>query len=148
MNYDKVRNPNIALSNSGWNGDVFVNISQKLPWKLNLSLGGGGKIGHDIPNVYGYNGTWYYSYISLQRSFLKDDRLSVNIGASNPIGSKYSSYRSGNTQGDFTSISCWENKQKSFSVGISLRLGKLSTSVKKTEKTIENEDVVGGIKQK
>ena len=55
---------------------------------------------------------------------------------------------SGNTQGDFTSISCWENKQKSFSVGISLRLGKLSTSVKKTEKTIENEDVVGGIKQK
>ena len=148
VNYDKVRNPNIALSNSGWNGDVFVNISQKLPWKLNLSLGGGGKIGHDVSNVYGYNGTWYYSYISLQRSFLKDDRLSVNIGANNPIGSKYSSYRSGNTQGDFTSISCWENKQKSFSVGISLRLGKLSTSVKKTEKTIENEDVVGGIKQK
>lgn len=148
VNYDKFRNPNIALSNSGWHGEVFVNTSQKLPWKLNLSMGAGGQIGHDVSNVYGYGGTWYYSYFRLQRSFLKDDRLTVNIAANNPIGSKYSAYRSGNTQGDFISTSCWENRQKSFSFGVSLRLGKLSTSVKKTEKTIENEDIVGGIKQK
>lgn len=146
VNYDKFRNPSIALSNSAWYGDIYVNISQKLPWKINLSLGGGGMIGHSASGVYGYNGRWHYSYVSLQRTFLKDDRLTVNISANNPIGSKYSKYESGNTQGDFISFSRWGMKQKAFSIGVSLRLGKLSTSVKKTERTIENEDVVGGIK--
>lgn len=148
VTHEAFKNPHAGMSNAAWYGNLHTNISQKLPWKLSMSLGGGGQIGHDASNVYGYGSTWYYSYFGLQRPFLKDDRLTVRLNANNPIGGKYQCYRSGTTQGDFTGISNWWSRQKSVSVSVSLRLGKLSATVKKTDKTIENEDVVGGIQKK
>lgn len=146
--HETYKNPHLGMSNAAWYGNIHSNISQKLPWKLSLSLGGGGQIGHDVSNVYGYGSVWHYYYAGLQRPFLKEDRLTVRLNANNPIGGRFQCYRSGTTQGDFTGVSEWLNRQKSVSISVSLRLGKLSATVKKTDRTIENEDVVGGIQKK
>lgn len=146
--HETYENPYAGLSNSAWYGNLFSNITQKLPWKLNLSFGGGGQIGHNIESVYGYSYTWYYYYASLQRPFLKDDRLTVRLGTTNPIGNKYKYHRSGITQGDFTGTTDWCNRSKNIYISVSLRLGKLSATVKKTDKTIENDEIVGGIQKK
>lgn len=47
--------------------------------------------------------------------------------------------------GDFTGIERSWNRNRSFSISASWRFGSLKSSVKKTENSIENSDVVGGI---
>jgi hypothetical protein len=47
--------------------------------------------------------------------------------------------------GDFTGIERSWNRSRSFSISASWRFGSLKSRVKKTEHSIDNSDVVGGI---
>lgn len=81
---------------------------------------------------------------SLQRSFLSEDRLTVRISA-NDLFRKYRHYTDCTTQGDILGYSDSANRASMINFSISYRFGKLKASVKKTETTIDNSDVVGGI---
>ena len=48
-------------------------------------------------------------------------------------------------QGDYIGYDNWEQKSRNFGIRLSWRFGKLKASVKKADKTIQNNDVVGGI---
>ena len=124
----------------------YINISQKLPWKLTATAYTYGQTGHSPENIYAYSRSWWRYAFTLQRSFLSDDRLTVRLMANAPFH-KDLHYYTRTTQGDILGWGDNINSQNGsyFRIGISYRFGKLKASVKKTETTIENSDEVGGI---
>ena len=144
MCHDHISNPSLDLQQSGFSGFYYINGSQQLPWKLRFTAFVYGQTGHTVENVYSYQSPWTQYGFSLQRSFLKDNRLTVRINANN-LFSKYNYYISYTTQGDTFGYSDSAQRGRRINFSLSYRFGKLKASVKKTEHSIDNDDVVGGI---
>ena len=144
MSHDHISNPSLDLQQSGFSGFYYINGSQQLPWKLRFTAFVYGQTGHTVENVYSYQSPWTQYGFSLQRSFLKDNRLTVRINANN-LFSKYNHYISYITQGDTFGYSDSAQRGRRINFSLSYRFGKLKASVKKTEHSIDNDDVVGGI---
>ena len=137
----------LGLKNKRWDSFFYSQITQLLPWKLRLSASVGEWSG-GINGLYGYStGSWFYN-LSLQRSFLKEDRLTVRLSADNFFNSsKYNTFKSYTNQGDYTGWDCTKWIARGFKISVTYRFGSIKASVKRTDKTIENDDVVGGIQQ-
>ena len=141
---DKIENPSIGLRQKGYSGFYYLNGSQQLPWKLRLTAYVYGEMGHSVNNVYSYSRSWNRYGFSLQRSFLNEDRLTVRISA-NDLFNRYRHSVDCTDQGDMLGYSDTATRGSRLTFSISYRFGKLKASVKKTETTIDNSDVVGGI---
>ena len=144
LRYEHNENPDLGYRTFGWSDNYYINLSQNLPWKLRLNLSVYGKIGHSPSGIYYMQHSYYDYYASLQRSFLKDDRLTVRLGANTPFD-KYLPSEAETVNGDYRDYQKSWNRGRSFTLSITWRFGSLKTSVKKTEHSIDNDDVVGGI---
>ena len=144
LRYEHNENPNLGYRTFGWSDNYYVNLSQQLPWKLKFNLSIYGKIGHSPSGIYYMQHSYYDYYASLQRSFLKDDRLTVRLGANTPFN-KYVTSEAETVNGDYRDYQTSWNRGRSFSLSVTYRFGSLKASVKKTEHSIDNDDVVGGI---
>ncbi len=141
MYYDKEKNTQ-NLEIDGWQKNLYINIKQNLPWKLilnaNMYYWNGG-----IYDVYTKGGEiWGYGF-NLSHSFLKDDKLTVKLGAQSPFSGKYRKGKSYTIQGGRTGFNEFHNLQRAFGINVSFRFGSLKASVKKTNKTISNDDLQG-----
>lgn len=143
--YDHYANPSLNITHGGWSGYLFTRLSQKLPWGITGQVG--------IAYWSGYVDGLYSSaralgmlnqFFSLQKSFLKEDRLTVRLMLQTPFHSKNARIRvkSYNVAFDQTSYT-YRDQMTSFGISVSYRFGSLNASVKKTAKTIENDDVSG-----
>ena len=144
LRYEHNENPNLGYRTFGWSDNYYVNLSQQLPWKLKLNLSAYGKIGHSPSGIYYMQYSYFDYYASLQRSFLKDDRLTVRFGMNTPFD-KYVSSEAETVNGDYRDHQASWNRGRSFSLSVTWRFGSLKASVKKAEHSIDNDDVVGGI---
>lgn len=144
--HEKYMIPDMGLENSRWGFNSFVRVTQQLPWKLRLEgmmfYGRG-----SLENVYSYNDNDAHSIFhgfSLQRSFLKEDRLTVRLHARNPFNSK-TGWKTAYNRGDYTGYSNWTlSGSRMFAVEVSFRFGSVKASVKKTATSISNDDLQGG----
>lgn len=143
VTYNRYQNYDLGLDNSRWGVSLFARASQELPWKLRLSLSGG-RNGGGTWDLYSYSRPSYFYMLGLQRSFLKDDRLTVQLFAMNPFSGKYQKYEAVTRYGDYTGLEISRYPQRMFQVAVSFTFGSLKASVKKTRTTITNDDVVGG----
>lgn len=85
----------------------------------------------------------YFSHtLSLQKSML-NDRLNITFTADNPFR-KYYHIKSNSSGKNFATSSSIKFIPQSFSIGVSYCIGKLQSGVKKTERTITNDDVKSG----
>ena len=147
LNYRHVvqKNPEMNLELTCAPMNYYFHLSQKLPWKLLATAYTYGQMGHSHQNIYAYSRSWNRYAFTLQRSFLKDDRLTVRVIA-NSFFHKEQHNKTRTVQGDITG---WGDNidvyGRYFRLSLSYRFGKLKASVKKTETTIENSDEVGGI---
>ena len=146
IGYNYYKSKELGLKNDRVSGNFFANVTQFLPWKLQLS-GFAGMWGGGINDLYGRMGTVFFHGFSLQRSFLKEDRLTVQLQAIVPFGGKYMTMKNYVTQGDVTGWTRYEQQARRFGINISYRFGTLSTRVKKADKSIENDDLIGSGKQ-
>ncbi len=143
IGYNYYKSEDMGLKNDRLSGSCYANVNQTLPWKLELSAYGGLWTGgtYDLyghgQSVMGYHG------LGLQRSFLSDDRLTIRLSASNPF-KKTVKYERTIDKGDVTGWSKYEYNQRRFDISVSFRFGSLQTSVKRTDKSIENDDLMGG----
>ena len=137
-------NPNQGLSNHRWYDYFYANLSQQLPWKLRLNLSGYTDIGREPSGVYAVDYSWSGCYASLQRSFFKDDRLTVSFNVRNPF-EKYTHIRTETINGDYLQSSNRWQRTRSINLSVSYRFGSLTASVKKAATSIQNDDMVGGI---
>ncbi|MDD7257933.1 MAG: outer membrane beta-barrel protein [Prevotellaceae bacterium] len=147
--YDgKEESRSIGLSEHCQWGIANVGLSQMLPWKINMDVGGYFRFGHHLNSVYGYS-THPYTYdINLERAFLKDDRLVVSVYMQNPIGARYTKTDHHIVQGNYTEFSRLHTTEKVFAIRVAFRFGNLRTYVKRVEKSIENSDLSNGGEQK
>lgn len=132
---------------SRWCPQGYMKVSQQLPFKIwsELSVY---CFGSWMNGVYGYSNMSFADMlnynIGFRRSFLKDDRLNVSLTIANPIGPGTRTYRNYTVNGQYTgrsdSYSLYCHK---FMVSVSYRFGSLNTQVKKTARSIENDDLVG-----
>lgn len=139
----RYKSDNLGLENARWSSFAWLNVTQQLPWKLRLTLGMG-RFGGGPDGLYGREKVSYWPDIALQRSFLKEDRLTVKLHAQVPFSGKYMSSTSYTTQGDYTGWSRMKWPARSLTISVSYRFGSLKAQVKKSSVTIENSDVVGG----
>ena len=144
LRYEHNENPNLGYRTYGWSDSYYANVSQKLPWKLLLYLSSYGKIGRSPSGIYNMQHSYFGYYASLQRSFLKDGRLTVRISANAPFN-KYWTTEAETVNGDYRAFEKSWNHARSFTLSVTWRFGSLKASVKKAEHSIDNDDVVGGI---
>lgn len=145
-NYSHYVNTNLNLKSHGWSSNLFARVSQKLPWNLDLSCAlSYWQRSVGLYSIFQPDGASKLDHgINLQRSFLKDNRLSVRIYAQNPFGpgkSHYSSYMI-NVPYLSTSESITSNN-RAFGVNISYRFGSLNAQVRKVRR-VSNNDMIGG----
>ena len=133
-----------GYTNDSWADNYHVTLTQQLPWKLSLALGAEGQIGRKAIDAFSRMHSWYNYHMSLERSFLKDDRLTVSIDAKN-IFNRTLSVTNSIISGDFTERNIVGHRGRQFSIQVAYRFGSLKAKVKKAERTIENNDEVGGI---
>ena len=144
VRYEHYANPNLGYRTFGWSDSYSLSLQQRLPLKLRLSLSAYGKMGHSPASVYAIQHSYFDYSASLQRSFLKGDKLTVRLTANAPFN-KYWVMDAETVNGDFLGHERSWNRNRSFSISASWRFGSLNSSVKKTEHSIDNNDVVGGI---
>lgn len=146
VSYDRYRQSGMSLGR--WKKTIYANLTQKLPWKLSGEL----MIMHmdmGASNVYSYTEVpLKYSIMAnatLRRSFLKEDRLTVSLNFLSPIGGSGMKINTHTVSGGYTGISSiYQHNVRMLKLSIAYRFGSLKSSVKKTEKTIENDDLIGG----
>ncbi|MBR5101951.1 MAG: TonB-dependent receptor family protein, partial [Muribaculaceae bacterium] len=137
----------LDLKNKRWVGFYYAQLNQQLPWKLRFSASLNGRSG-GINGLYGYyTGTLYHN-LSLQRSFLKEDRLTVRLSASNLFNpNKFHKITMCTSHGDYTGFDRSWQFMREFRLTVTYRFGSLKANVKQANKTIENNDLVGGSKK-
>lgn len=141
-NYRKFesRHTLVPLTNDGFGGGFFAMLRQDLPWKLKLGLGGGYHF-REV-NLMGKGSDFYFYFGSLSRSFLKDDRLTVSISAFNPFSPKRT-FTETQTTADYRQTSGFTiHRLSNVTIGLSWRFGELKASVKKAQRSIDNDDSV------
>ena len=145
LNYALRSNPSLNLKSSGWGGYAYMRVRQQLPW--DLALTGNISIFRSTPDLYSIDKTklsdqLYYG-LDLQKSFLKEKRLSVQLSISNPFGHAARISESSPKNSGYTgySRSYNYNNANNYSISVSYRFGSLNASVKKTNKSISNDDV-------
>lgn len=131
----------LKQSNNGFYGNLFLNAQQTLPWDLRFSLYGGGS--SPYVSLQGKGSSYMYYGFSLSRSFLKEKRLNISINTSN-LFHKYLTFKNETVTDTFRSLSESKNQQQSYGLNISWRFGKLNAQVKKTNRTINNDDLMSG----
>ena len=144
LGHDRYVNATSGLRLSRFSGFVYGYVQQKLWWRLLLTLAGYGQVGHAIAGVYGYDDPWWAGSMSLQRSFLRGDRLSVRLSADLPF-TTFKRNASHQIQGDYTQVSRQHTRSRAFLLSLTYRFGSLKATVRKAETSIENDDLVGGI---
>ena len=124
----------------------YVSLAQQLPWKLLGTMYTFGQAGRSPQTVYAYTQPWNRYAISLQRSFLRNERLTLRLHANSPFHVRQH-YKTRTTLGDVRGWGDAVNRSNGryFALTATFRFGNLQTAVKKTSRTIENSDVVGGI---
>lgn len=147
--YERMRtNGNAAASgitawdNDGWAFHANGGVEQNLPWRLTLTVNAGAN--REGISLYSMARPVYYWYgLSLQRKFLKDDRLTLQVSAST-FAPKYDEYRYSSRATDCISTNIQRMRMMQYAVSLTYTFGELKAKVKKTSKSIQNTDVVGG----
>lgn len=129
-----------GLKNHGWNISVYAQLQQTIAktWTASASVF---KMTPGV-NLQGKTMGYFSHTLSLQKSML-NDRLNITFTADNPFR-KYYHIKSNSSGKNFATSSSIKFIPQSFSIGVSYRIGKLQSGVKKTERTITNDDVKSG----
>lgn len=146
MGYNHLANNSLHISAHGWRRFQYLRLTQKLPWNLtgSFSVYESGSF-TDLYSRTDHPSFWdgvNYS-LSLRRSFLKEERLTVSVMANN-IGLGTQKMRTTMFNSGISGETINYINMRQFVVfGVSYRFGSLNASVKKTAKSITNDDLVG-----
>lgn len=138
--YSRLKSPSQNLENSGWSVFAYGGVQQTLPLDIRLSVNLMGSTPYIA--LQGKGSSFYDYSISLNRSFLKEKRLTVSAFAGN-FFKKYMKNTNTLTGDSFWQESTSRYSRQRFGVSVSYRIGELKASVKKAARTIENDDVKG-----
>jgi outer membrane receptor protein involved in Fe transport len=142
VNYVDLKSSVYDFANSGFTGRMFLGGTFMLPKDFRISTGGGGNLPQI--NLQGSQSAFYFSYMALSKDFLKK-RLNVSLsGVFLPkphIILTTNGFSGANNQPTFTQLTDVHlTKSYEFRLNVSYRIGSMNMQVKKTNKTISNDD--------
>ncbi len=138
--YNHYRLPEEDITTEEFTFDQNLNMNISL-WKAaTVSLGEGYNSGS--ANLGRKSGDYFYSYASLSQKFFKE-KLQVSVRCYNPF-TKYQTYSSTAETPTYFSRNHNRNYARQFSIGAYWRFGKQNVEVRKTRKSISNDDIMGG----
>ena len=138
-NYTEMKSGELNQSQSGFSGNVTMTLMQRLPYKINVMASGG--LNSRTLFLQGYcSGTQFYR-LSFNRSFLKNDCLTISIFASNIFNSYLKIDRYVHTQNFNSATQTWRGNFRDFGINVNFRFGRLRESVKRSNRTIINDDL-------
>ena len=141
--WQQYKHKTMSYRNSRWGYNGWLQVKQKLPWKLTAEASGwitnsGASTLYQISKK-----PFVGSSFALRRDFLKENRLSVALTGTLHRKLVQSTET---VQGDSRGwTNTYMNNNKDIQLSVSYRFGSLRTSVKKTAKKIDNDDQIGGI---
>lgn len=133
LKVNRTQDHNYGFQGFGWGG-----ITQQLPAKLKAELWMGGNTRDVLLQGKG-SGFLFYS-LNLSHEFLKENRLKISLRAGNFLG-HYRHFKNETLTSTFRTSSDYRVDFLRLGIGISYRLGSLNATVKKTARSIENNDV-------
>lgn len=142
IGYDYYKSDDLGIRNYGTVINFYTYITQRLPGNIRLGVNVG-CYGGNPEGLYGKSSRGWFHGFSLQRSFLKEDRLTVSIHANCPF-KKYGTWSQRTINGNYSGNSFSRFYNRDYGINISYRFGSLKAQVKKTNTTIQNTDMVGG----
>ena len=145
VNYSRISIPSPAIQNRGCWGDIYFDVEQKLPWKLTFDMNLYVQFGRPVYTPYLYGDRWNNYIFNLTRRFLKD-KLTLTLYSKMPF-TKRQEYNTRTVKGDFIGQDKSWGKPREFGISLSWNFGKLRANVKKVDRSIKNDDLVGGMKQ-
>lgn len=131
----------LSAAKAGWNTQLNASADYTFPFKLRISAYGG--YGSPWIDIQSKGSSWYYYSIGLGRSFLKDDRLTVNASLNN-LFPTHRNYTWEQTSESAYTRSSSRYRQWSFGISVSWRLGGLNADVKRTASRIEEASTSDG----
>ena len=123
--------------NSGITGYFYTNTGYKFEkgWKANASFS------YSAPDIQlqGQTGSYNFSSFSGSKEIIKD-KLTLSAGVNNPF-SKFRNYTNFIQGANFAERFISQNLNRSYSVSLNWRFGKLKDSIRKNQRSINNDDV-------
>lgn len=135
-------NPATQMENNKWGWSGNFNLTQVLPAQFIL-IASGNRIDVNLDDLYARIHPMYFYSFTLQRSFLKEQRLTAGLVGKNIFSPKNRTIAADYINGDAIGGVTMLQPQRFFGVNLSYRFGSIGAQVKKTSKTIENDDLVG-----
>ena len=138
LNYNDYKSDVLNQHTSGFALNAFTSIQQTLPYNINVSVyfGGHSKQKGLQSTMTGMS----FHGFTLSKSFFKDKSLTLSLRTSSPF-QKYLKFNSDLDSETFSQKSNIRVPVRSFGMTLSWRFGNLKASVKKTSRSINNDDV-------
>jgi outer membrane receptor protein involved in Fe transport len=129
------------VQNNGVTGNIYGYGSYKFEknWRFNSNAG------YFSRNVLlqGRSGGYFYSSFSLGKTFLKDDKATFSLTASNPF-QKYRTWKNTLDDAAFSQQQQSIHQIRRFGFSLSYKFGKLEGGIAQKKRGIENDDVKSG----
>lgn len=135
--YTDIKAGKEGLQNYGWTGNYNASWNYTGPWGVNYGIYGGQSTG--TVNLQGKFYGWNYYGLSIKKSFLKDDALSVTINANN-FFTKYKKYVSKSVMNGYHAKSVNHNRSWNVGISVSWNFGHLSDKVKSANTNQDTDD--------
>lgn len=142
INYVTTSSDALNLTNKGFTGRIFLGGTFMLPKDFRISTGAGGNLPQ--VNLQGSQSAFYFSYAALSKEMMKK-RLNLSLSAVyfpkpeiNISTIAYNSTTGVKTFEQYTTV--YLAKFPELRLNVSYRIGTMNTQVKKTKKTISNDD--------
>jgi len=133
-------NLNDALKSNGWGGNV--NSSLRYSFKKGYKLSAYGGMYYRGVSLQSKSSPYYYSGFSANKSFYKD-KMTISLSARNPF-TKNMKYVNETRDTNFYIRNENFYIGRSFSINFSFRFGEMKGEVKKSRRSINNDDVKAG----
>lgn len=136
--YVNMKSDQLGYKNDGWQGNFVAGLQQTMP--LNIRLGLNYISNTKSYNLQGWNSGYNIGVISLSRSFMKDERLSISAMVISPLSGKDLKIESYSEGTGFNTRNNINIDLRMVNFTVTYKLGHTS-SIKKTQHTINNTDV-------
>jgi outer membrane receptor protein involved in Fe transport len=130
----------VFTENSGIIGYAYMNTGYKFDkqWRVNASF----SYNAANVNLQGKSGEYYYMSFSGSKEILKD-KLTLTAGVNNPF-IKFRYFETFLEGPDFSQRYRGQNYNRTFSLSLNWKFGSLKESIKKSKRSINNDDVKSG----
>ena len=137
IRYTDINARKINQRSHGWGGNYGINWNYSAPKGFRFNVGGGQTI-HQITSQ-GYSTGYYYYGLGVNKSFLKDNALTVGLSAWNFLRAYQGGTWHTNTP-DTRSSASWSNWSPSVALTLSWNFGHLKEKVKESGLNINPDD--------